>query len=709
MSDELSDSLLINAAFRGGDSMESAVNIADMLLDVPRHHQVSHPNVLSQLAVDDAPVYAGQLETCDGGVLPITIGHTDIGNGKPVPYLHISDDPSVLSRHITITAVQTNDGKFRAMLRVNHPHGRVLLGGSVVRSETLYPIMDDDEIILGDGVKFRLRLNNVTAHPYKRHSLGGPTQQYVPAPDSDEMHEMEEREKEEKRRQFQERLTPPTDDSLLMQLAAAADPDNQSQRHISLVHQVGDTFPYSSSRASSATSSQMAADTAMVSPQRAEHNEVLTQQIGSDGPATPAQEIIPEDASEGTLPPPDELDDEDFVVIDQVPDGNEDSYVDDVQADEVLAEEVDVVESPKDVEVEDLVPVESPEEAEAASPVESPEGAQAASPVESPGEANIDENAAGESPEGMDEGSTDPANRPSISAPQLSQVISEPAASPLTSLLDRLEQKRPLRDATNDVPEPKKMKTRSVKSSPQHSDSDSAPVVRTSRRSSQRELAAAPSRKSNDSDTPTSSGFANGPKKLVLLKTAIELDKQTESAVASVGAKIESKWTDRVDALVTGSIVRTTKFLCAINKGLAIFPKSVLSDIKTFKALPPTDLPDLWLQDSDGEAKYEFSLQQSILKARHAPLLAGFEVYFFKNSIGEFSADELKDLVTTAGGKLLARLPKEVGDKVIVIGAEANRASAKAAGAKALNKIEFLVDACIKQKLDFTFAKIPTR
>ena len=105
----------------------------------------------------------------------------------------------------------------------------------------------------------------------------------------------------------------------------------------------------------------------MVSPQRAEHNEVLTQQIGSDGPATPAQEIIPEDASEGTLPPPDELDDEDFVVIDQVPDGNEDSYVDDVQADEVLAEEVDVVESPKDVEVEDLVPVESPEEAEAAS------------------------------------------------------------------------------------------------------------------------------------------------------------------------------------------------------------------------------------------------------------------------------------------------------------------------------------------------------
>jgi hypothetical protein len=164
--------------------------------------------------------------------------------------------------------------------------------------------------------------------------------------------------------------------------------------------------------------------------------------------------------------------------------------------------------------------------------------------------------------------------------------------------------------------------------------------------------------------------------------------------------------------LVSNGIVRTTKFMCAINKGLAIFPRSILTDIKTTKSLPRLDDPSLWLSDPSGEAKYEFNLRESIERARAKPLLENYDVFCFKNSIGEFTMEELKDLVTTAGGRMITRLPKSVDEiytdekRLIVIGSEANKASVKTSGVTFLNKVEFIVDSCIKQTLNFDFARV---
>lgn len=648
--DEFSDSFLLQAA--GSDSLQSGVNIADMLLSQKNEHVVAHPNVLSQVSLDEAPIFAGQIETADGNFLPLTVGQTDIGNGKPAQYIHISDDPSILSRHLSITTVQTQDGKFRASVRMNYPHGQVLLGGSVVRPEVSYPIYDDDEVVIGDGVKFRFRLNN---QPRARQSIGGPTQQYVPARDSDEVHESEEREKEEKRRQFQERLTP--DDSILMQIAASADPD----REISLHHEVGDTCPYSSS---------LATDDAGMEP------ETLVQEEMAD-PPTPVQNkdeefILPESIDATPAQP---IEDNDESVLTEGP-----------PADEAVGTQP------------------PPEEL---SRLETDEGGRG-----SAGEAQDETE---EAPQEEEENASEPRrSKRTAAAPQLSQeaeneapeVMVQPSPIEGRSLLERVtrrmgkrglsdlnvEVKQELQETQDSAAAPAKKRTRGRK------DAEEIITTTTSRRGS----------------TRSSPRFSEGPKKLTFLKTAIEIDKQTEAAVTSSGGKFESKWSDRVEALVTGFIVRTTKFLCAINKGLAIFPKSILSEVRVNKALPPINEPAIWLKDPEGEAKYDFNLQESILRARDKPLLQGFDVFCYKGGIGEFSAEEFKDLVTTAGGRLITRLPKAIpvndvennGYGIVIIGSEKDVATAKAVGVTFFNKIEFFVDACIKQKLDFNCARV---
>ena len=652
MLDDVSDSFLLQASAGISDSLHSGINIADLILDdTPTKNIVIAPNVLSQLAEEEFPVVAGQIETTDGKVLPITIGQTDIGNGNPTPYIHISDDATVLSRHITITTVQTNDGKFRALLRVNHAHGAVQLGGSVIRPETMYPIMDDDEIILGDGVRFRLRLNNQSPPGRGRQSLGAPTPHYIPAPNSEELHETEEKEKEEKRRHFQERLTPPNDDALLLQLAAASDPTFVESRDISLVHQMGDTCPYSSGRES--TSQHIASKPKEEIPTldeilNAAQAEEFISEAGDNimhSSSTPVQEAdVGEDEeepmSEGTQPPGDE-------------------------------ESIDTRSHPED---QTELPVD--ESVVRPSPPEDQTGAPVDESIDTPSPHAGDEGIETPPPHERQYESSSPENVvPNIpkAAPQLSQESVGERAD--LSLMERLRSKRGIA----------------------REDEDSGSQVSKKR-----------SKKISSIASPPRMSLSGGPKKLVILKTAVEIDKATESAVSSVGAKIDSKWTDKVDALVTGSIVRTTKFMCAINKGLAIFPKAILADIKAYRALPPTDQPELWLLDPEGEKKYGFVLKESILKARTKPLLTGYDVYCFKNSIGEFTSDELRDLITTAGGKLLSRVPKSVPSdgSVILIGGDANASAARSAGANFLNRIEFLVDACIKQVVDFHFARI---
>jgi hypothetical protein len=677
--------ILLLVVMMQGDVSDSFLNIADLLLSQNQADRQIPPNVLSQISDEDPPIFAGQIETSDGNVIPLTVGQTDIGNGKPVQFIHISEDPSVLSRHLTITTVQTQDGKFRASLRMNFPHGKVQLGGSAIRPDIPYPLCDDDEVVVGCGIKFKFRLNQPTPAGFvARQSVGGPTQHYESAPNSDEIHESEQREKQEKRKQFQERLTP--DDSLLMQIATAADPE----REIKLVHEAGDTCPYSSSMESQE-----------VDPMLGQDRRDIFEMDGS----TPLQ---PED---------------DFIMNDDESDLEEQ----DNPADENI-ETSAVTDSPEPVTVRDIAgelyesdlnePTKAAIEGPLAEETVGDEEDVHTEPPEPVIPEEFERNIGEEMP-----GMRTRSQRSAV-APQLSQEVENIPAAPVQpspiegqSLMERVARrmgKRPLTEL-NIKQEPEDTQNSMEQAGPpvkkrgrgkvSGSQKQSPLAEESNRRSSTR--SAVPGRETMERQS-------EGPKKLIFLKTAIDVDKSTESAVGACGGKFESKWSDRVEALITGSIVRTTKFLCAINRGLSIFPKSILSEIKLNKSLPPTDEPGIWLRDPEGEAKYEFSLKKSILQARKKPLLEGFDVYNYKGGIGEFTLEEFKDLVVTAGGRIVTRLPKTMpendveadGFGTIVIGTESNRSSAKTSGVKFLNKIEFLVDACIKQKLDFNCGRV---
>ena len=620
MQDQVSDSFIIANHLELDSESEFILDGANIIEEA-----IAHPRILSQINELDSPIVAGVVEAADGESIPISIGKTDIGNGKPRPFIHISDHPSIASRHLTLTAMQTNDGKYRVMLRQNHPHTRVLLGGSLIRPCTPYPVADNDEISLGDGITFRVKLNNMDFHRQPRRSIGaGPTQPYVPSPDSEASHEAEVRDKEAKRRQFRERTTP--DDSLLMQIAAAAVADedmvDDTLKQVSLVHEVTDTFPYSSRCSSSSISSSLAQLPCQV--------EQLSAPIQVDQlqAATPLEPTFIEDEVI------------DHLLFDACTPGAPRFTQDNPGPQPVDAGNQSTQSPPKEAE--------SDESFEAV--WRPPQLSQVAEPIDIPREQENE------------------------SSPRRESLIERTKK--------RLESKRLLEEATN------------------FSTSNTPGKTPTS----------APPRKMTRRSSAEDSG--GNPKKIVFLRTAVDIDKATESAVVAVGGKIESKWSSKVEALVSNGVVRTTKFMCAINKGLAIFPRSILNDIKSNKLLPRLDDSSLWLSDPTGESKYEFNLRESIERAREKPLLENYDVFCFKNSIGEFTMDELKDLVTTAGGRMITRLPKSVdeiyrdGKGLVVIGSEANKAAAKASGVAFLNKVEFIVDSCIKQTLNFDFARV---
>jgi hypothetical protein len=602
---EFSDSLLLAVH---EDSLGSEVQVHAEIADDDHNRACSAvPNILSQVIEGDPPIFAGQFESDIGEILPFSIGKTDVGNGRPRPFIHIADHPSISARHVTVTVVQTNDGKFRATLRQNHPHTRVILGGSVIRPHVGYPLVDGDEIVLGDGFRFRVRLNdnnrltqnsfpNAISPGERRQSITAlPTQQYIPSPDSETSHESAQRELEERRRIFTQKSTP--DDTLLLQLAGAVEASHHpppTQMHLSPSNII----------------------TGMV--------DEATQSPGKVDPVDEQVDSFIQSSNE------------------MMDDGQGESQVDDEEE-----QKSQVSEAPHSTKTSETVVVDQ----------------QPDTPYR---------------------------------APKLSQVMEYMESAKVSPDTRQVGEKTTTeRYSSSEEPPAKKLSTSRMSTRRSSSNGEEEDVPVSTRRSGRQSV------------------MTGGPKKLIILKSACEIDKLTESALSRLGGKIETKWSPKVQALVTQSIVRTTKFMCAVNRGIPIFPKSILNEIKTHQNLPPIDDPTLWLRDPAGEAKYEFRLETSILRARESPLLRNYEVYCFKNSIGEFTQDELKDLITTAGGTLISKLHKledtqtapENGG-LIVIGTEANRIAARNAGVKFLNKIEFLVDCFIKQSIDFNFARV---
>ncbi|KAI8335484.1 hypothetical protein BC941DRAFT_514988 [Chlamydoabsidia padenii] len=143
--------------------------------------------------------------------------------------------------------------------------------------------------------------------------------------------------------------------------------------------------------------------------------------------------------------------------------------------------------------------------------------------------------------------------------------------------------------------------------------------------------------------------------------TSCTLTKTEEKSIKKLGSAIVSEITKADILIVNDRILRTPKFLCAVNLGTTIVTKQWLTDsIAKQTWCSPSDYQ---VHDKEMEGNYGFTLHTSLLRAQqgiqaegkrvHGTWLQGYEVCVLQASSGQM----LKQVVETAGGKYI-QVPK---------------------------------------------------
>lgn len=172
------------------------------------------------------------------------------------------------------------------------------------------------------------------------------------------------------------------------------------------------------------------------------------------------------------------------------------------------------------------------------------------------------------------------------------------------------------------------------------------------------------------------------------------------------GNKVETP--AKCSILVTDKVRRTYKFLCALAKGVPIVAINWLRDSES--AARFLDWESYILKDPVAEAKFGFRLRRSLDKAKEKKLLDGYTILLTPN-IAQPPIKELKDMITSCGGKALLRPPNKWPEKVIIISCEEDLVNAKKLFVKApqtatIQSTEFILTGILKQETDFQKYKI---
>lgn len=152
--------------------------------------------------------------------------------------------------------------------------------------------------------------------------------------------------------------------------------------------------------------------------------------------------------------------------------------------------------------------------------------------------------------------------------------------------------------------------------------------------------------------------------------------------------------------LVTDKIRRTAKFLCMVARGMPIVSPLWLHSSKECRTFQ-----DPWLfliTDRDAEKKWDFVLQTTLRNAKtQEQLLSGFKIYATKSVLP--SGDQLKEIVESAGGQVLRKLPKRASEQVIVIACAKDHEEALAARERGfqVSSNEIILTGFLRHKLDF--------
>ncbi|TRY70391.1 hypothetical protein TCAL_04836 [Tigriopus californicus] len=176
-------------------------------------------------------------------------------------------------------------------------------------------------------------------------------------------------------------------------------------------------------------------------------------------------------------------------------------------------------------------------------------------------------------------------------------------------------------------------------------------------------------------------------------------DSKDQKIVSDLGGSITESL-DACTVLVTDKIRRTAKFLCMVARGMPIVSPLWLHSSKESRTFQ-----DPWLfliTDRDAEKKWDFVLQTTLRNARTKEhLLSGFKIYATQSVMP--SGDQLKEIVESAGGQVLKKLPKRVSEQVIVIACAKDHKEALAARDRGFQVFsnEIILTGFLRHKLDF--------
>jgi hypothetical protein len=142
---------------------------------------------------------------------------------------------------------------------------------------------------------------------------------------------------------------------------------------------------------------------------------------------------------------------------------------------------------------------------------------------------------------------------------------------------------------------------------------------------------------------------------------------ELESLIRQLGGSV----VDTVDActvLVTESVKRSQKLLCAVGQGKPICSPKWLEACK--KAYSFVDPWNYILVDREAEKKWSFSLRESLNRSTKTKLLENHTFQLIVNN----AADVLKGAIEACGGKCVTRnLAKSGTDNLIIVSSENNR------------------------------------
>ncbi|XP_018373666.1 PREDICTED: mediator of DNA damage checkpoint protein 1-like [Trachymyrmex cornetzi] len=172
------------------------------------------------------------------------------------------------------------------------------------------------------------------------------------------------------------------------------------------------------------------------------------------------------------------------------------------------------------------------------------------------------------------------------------------------------------------------------------------------------------------------------------------------------GSKVEDP--AQCTVLVTDKVRRTYKFLCALAKSVPIVGIDWLTESKTKKEF--IDWEKHILKDSEAETRYDFKLRESLDKAREKKMLDGYIVVLTPN-VEPPPIKELKDIVSSCGGKALLRPPTKWPERAIILSRKEDLSNAKKFLAKApktvtVQDIEFILTGILRQETDFVKYKL---